>query len=210
VIVALTFGWISITVGVQAQGPASPAPRVSIGTTIPVTRSTHIEITEGNVGVAAALWAEASFYVSSKVSVDFSVEIPASFELRTRHGGSAAYYSTVDHQDFIFMPLVGVRLPSTERLRSFAQFGGGPTLARTSTTFTQLPFQRPPEAGQPVSRHKVVPSLEGGIELAFRLSDRASLVARVHARNTWRRELYSDEVVGGFTLSPGVGIQFQL
>jgi len=177
---------------------------------MPVTRSTEVEITSGHVGVAAAFWAEAAFYPSSKVSIGFSAELPRSFEMQTRHGGSAAYTSTVDHQDFIFMPLVGIRLPPTKRLRAVAQFGAGPTLARTATIFGPFLPQRQPAASRPEVRQKVVPSLEGGIDLAFTLSDRASLVVRVHARNTWRHELYSDEVIGGFTLSPGVGLQFQL
>ena len=209
-IVTLTLGSISVPRGVQAQAPPSSAPRVSIGATMPITRSTEIEITSGHVGVAAAFWAEATFYPSSKISIGFSTELPSSFEMQTRHGGSAAYTSTVDHHDFIFMPLVGFHLPPAERVRAVAQFGAGPTLASTVTVFGPFLPHSQPAASRPEVRQKVVPSLEGGIDVVFMLNDRANVVVRVHARNTWRHELFSDEVVGGFTLSPGVGLQFRL
>jgi hypothetical protein len=191
-----------------AQEPSTtpPSPRAAIGIAMAATRNGHPEITGGS-GVAPGLWGQASFLLSDTVSMYGAVEVPASFALETRHVGSAGYFSTVNHRDITVAPLVG--LHSSGRVRTVGLFGAGVLFARTSTTFSRPAFGGGAGATYSiVLRNKVLPVVVVGLDVEVRLGDRVNLIARIHGRKTWRRVTRSDEVIGSFSVSPGIGIQF--
>ncbi|HEV8348460.1 MAG TPA: hypothetical protein VGQ16_17915 [Vicinamibacterales bacterium] len=210
VLLIAIFASISICDRALAQGATtSTTPGVAIGAAISVTTNNGPEITGGS-GVAPAVWGRVSVPLSPRISLNGLVEVPALFTLHTRHIGSAGYIATVEHRDIVVAPLVGFHSRSAKRVRPVGLIGLGPVFARTSTEFRRFVFGGGfADPGEPFQRNKVLAAFIAGLDVEIGLGRHSSLVVGVNGRKTWRRITRSDEVIGSFTLSPRVGIQFR-
>jgi len=193
-----------------AQTPStSEGPAAAGGVAIPIAFSPSTsEILSGKTSTSLAAWGEAMFPASPHVSVHVSVEIPSPFSMQVRHLGSAGFLRDIRQRDIVVAPMIGLHARAPASARAVGVVGIGIVFARTTSTDRFTGGIGGPSAPFTSDTDKVLPALVGGLEMPFRVGPRASVITRIHGRYVWRNNRFGDEYIGGWTITPSLGIQF--
>lgn len=213
VVVAGTVFVAAATVLAQTPG-TKPGAQSSFGLIVPVyfnpQLSTGQDRSDSGRRTAVGGWGEVGAFASPRVAFHTGFEFPAATSMTVRHAGSAGFESAVSRREVIVYEMIGFHSRGASNARPTGLIGFGLAMSQINqhiTEFRPIPPNRITTTGTTL----FVPSITGGIEVPVHLSNKLALVAELRGRVALRKGLGLplDEMFGRFSLTPGIGLQFQ-
>lgn len=201
---ALLLVWTSAAAAQSATRDAMPTIAAAFAVPIDIPREYGDDLARG---VGPALWAAASFPITTRVNWETGIEWGIRYQKEFRRGARVTGKGT--YQETVMSQLAAVRLSNDSRTDVIAFGGFGLVLMRVDESVSVFT----PGFGSEFDRRRDVrfdPSVIGGVSVARSISKRADVLFRISVRATRRRSITIGNEFSSLNVAPAVGFRIGL